>query len=211
MTTKIYGVALNDADYIVTPTINNVQVECPFYRRWRSMITRCYSAKYQKRQPAYKGCTVCDEWLTFSNFKSWMETQDWEGKCLDKDLLVYQNKVYSPETCVFVSQELNKFLLKRDATRGKYPLGVSYCETRTSAGNMLTKPYRSEIRAVSKLINLGYYKTPEEAHRAWQKAKAAQAFDLALEQTDERVKQGLLRVYEKILSDYENNLETIDF
>ena len=37
------------------------------------------------------------------------------------------------------------------------------------------------------------------------------AFDLALEQTDERVKQGLMRVYEKILSDYEQGLETKDF
>ena len=203
MTTKIYGVALNDADYIVTPTINNVQVECPFYRRWRSMITRCYSAKYQKRQPTYKGCTVCDEWLTFSNFKSWMETQDWEGKCLDKDLLVYQNKVYSPETCCFVNKEINNFITLHSNKRGDFPLGVYYNSNKNKiVGQCANGDGISEY--------LGYYETPEEAHKAWQKAKIERGEILKLKQTNSLVSQGLTRVINKLKYDLENNLETTD-
>ena len=129
----VYGVGINDADYIVCiyeelPRTNGKQNQkivwrCPFYSRWMSMLRRCYSKAYQEKQPSYKGCSVCEEWLTFSNFKSWMETQDWEGKQLDKDLLVYKNKIYSPETCVFIDQRLNTFLVKSNKTRGDYPLG----------------------------------------------------------------------------------------
>ena len=77
------------------------------------MLQRCYSESHLVRQPTYKGCSVCEEWLTFSNFKSWMEQQDWEGKQLDKDLLVYKNKIYSPETCVFVSSVINSFFVEK--------------------------------------------------------------------------------------------------
>jgi len=52
------------------------------------MLTRCY---YQKRldiRPSYEECIVCEEWLTFSNFKKWTEQQDWEDKQLDKDFFV---------------------------------------------------------------------------------------------------------------------------
>ena len=33
------------------------------------MLVRCYNAKFHERQPQYKGCTVCEEWLNYSNFK----------------------------------------------------------------------------------------------------------------------------------------------
>ena len=77
------------------------------YTRWMSMIQRCYDEGALSRDPSYRGVTVCDEWLTFSNFRAWMDTKDWEGKCLDKDLK--GGMVYSPETCLFISEDLNKF------------------------------------------------------------------------------------------------------
>lgn len=30
---------------------------------------------------------MADEWNTFSNFKNWMEKQNWEDKQLDKDII----------------------------------------------------------------------------------------------------------------------------
>ena len=109
----VCGVGINDADYVVKKfeTIGYVDGKrkrklvwtCPYHRAWESMLKRCYSAKYQERQPTYKGCTVSDDWLTFSNFRAWMIAQDWEGKHLDKDLLFEGNKIYSTETCVFVA------------------------------------------------------------------------------------------------------------
>ena len=206
----VEGVGINDANYAVFS--GRVGLLCPYYNVWREMLKRCYSSRYQKSKPTYKGCTVCEEWHLFSNFKSWMEQQDYLGKQLDKDLLIYRNKIYSPETCCFVSKKVNTFLLKCDKSRGIYPLGVSYRNKLADMVNEFTSPFRARVSITTKhQTHLGYFKTPEEAHRAWQKAKAALAFDLALEQTDERVKQGLMRVYEKILSDYEQGLETKDF
>lgn len=103
----VYGVGVNDADYMLKPTVNGRRECCPFYQKWKSMLERCYSDKNFKKYPSYIGCTVCYEWLIFSKFKSWMENQDWKGKQLDKDIRVKGNKIYSPETCSFVSHAVN--------------------------------------------------------------------------------------------------------
>lgn len=92
--------------------------------KWESMLHRCYSVKYKIKYPTYNGCTVCDEWLYFSNFKKWFDENYVEGYHIDKDILVKGNKVYSPETCCFVPQEINKLLTKTNSNRGKYPIGV---------------------------------------------------------------------------------------
>ena len=139
-----------------------------------------------------------------------MEQQDWEGKELDKDLLVYKNKIYSPETCCFISHTLNTYLRSSNKTRGIYPIGVSY-HTNPKMINPSKHPYVATISNKGKTVRLGYYLTPEEAHKAWQKAKIKQAQDLAVEQTDERIVQGLLRVANKIQYDLDNNLITEDF
>lgn len=102
----VFGVGINDVGR-VSNNKNGANYRCPFYARWHSMITRCYSEKFQYKNPSYIGCSVCDEWLTFSNFKRWMEQQDWHGKDLDKDILVKGNRVYSPETCMFVDRKTN--------------------------------------------------------------------------------------------------------
>lgn len=215
----IYGIGINDAGYMVKveeelPKFNGkrkrrVLWKYPYYTKWSEMLRRCYSETNLIKNPTYKDCTVCNEWHLFSNFKSWMETQDWEEKDLDKDLLLYKNKIYSPDTCCFISSSINKFLTRSDKSRGEHPIGVS-CQ-KIFVEEKLPKPFKAQISISSSRGYLGCFASPEEAHRVWQKAKAALAFDLSLEQTDERVKQGLIRVYEKILSDYEQGLETIDF
>ena len=55
-----------------------------------------------------------------------MVEQDWEGLQLDKDLLVNGSKVYSRETCVFVSNQVNIFLTERGNDRGEWPIGVNW-------------------------------------------------------------------------------------
>lgn len=122
-TKKVCGVGINDADYATQgrDKITGKRWWCPYYSRWHSMIKRCYSEKYQEKNPTYKGCAVCEEWLYFSNFKRWVEEQDWKGKHLDKDFLVEGNKVYGPDTCVFMDGSLNTFTTLRAALRGDYP------------------------------------------------------------------------------------------
>ena len=73
------------------------------------MLGRAYSNKYKQIQPTYEGVTVCEEWHFFMRFRAWM-MQDCEGKHLDKDILFEGNKVYSPDTCVFVDGVVNTFL-----------------------------------------------------------------------------------------------------
>lgn len=106
---RVYGIGINDADYVTTMSKKNGGWRCPFYYRWEKMLRRCYSEHYQKINPSYIGCSVCPEWLYFSKFRLWMVTQNWEGLELDKDLLVVGNRVYSPDTCCFISHKINTF------------------------------------------------------------------------------------------------------
>lgn len=161
----VCGVGINDAKYTVKKTINHVMTICPYYRRWDSMINRCYSISNQNRKSGsmYNDCCVCNEWLTFSNFKSWMEQQDWEGKELDKDLLVYDNKIYSPETCCFVPKHINMFLTVSKKKLSDSPIGV-FIKDRT---DKRIKIFSSRISEDGKYKSLGVYLTKFEAHRAW--------------------------------------------
>lgn len=189
MNKLVCGAGINDADYQVLPTINGKRVWCPYYRKWCSMLQRCYGESYHKRYPTYQDCTVCEEWLVFSNFKSWMETQEWEGYHLDKDFLFEGNKIYSPETCVFISRELNTFIIDCGNSRGEYPIGVYF--------NKVTNRFRSKCNNpfTKKFVHLGYYDTMEEAHQVWKKYKHQLALQYAELQADERIKQVLINKF----------------
>ena len=195
----VCGVGINDADYVVEKreTIGYVNGKrkqklvwiCPYYETWKSMIERCYSAKYQERRPTYKGCSVSEEWLTFSNFRAWMVTQDWEGKSLDKDLLVEGNKIYGPETCVFVSPMVNSFTTDSGAARGKWLIGVCWVKGANKFKSQCRNPFTKRPEY------LGYFTCEQEAHEAWLKRKIELAHELATIQTDPRVAKALIERY----------------
>lgn len=185
----VFGVGINDAGYQVSRYEDGKRVwACPFYVKWKDMLKRCYRDSYKETNPTYTECSVCNDWIYFTKFKSWMEQQDWEGKQLDKDLLVTGNKVYSPETCVFIDNKVNTFLIERNASRGAWPIGVSASGKRFSA----------YCRVLGKKGNeyLGKFDTPEEAHQAWLAFKLGQACILADEQTDDRIAKALISRYE---------------
>ena len=200
----LYGVGINDADYVVQrkETVGYVDGKqkliwiCPFYKTWTNMIKRCYSIKTQNNQPTYIGCTVSDEWLTFSVFKKWMESQYWEGKQLDKDLLVEGNKVYSPETCVFVTRMVNNFTTDRGNDRGEFLIGVIWYKPIEKFISQCSNPF------TKKKENLGYFTSEQEAHEAWTKRKLELAYELAAIQTDTRVAKALISRY----SNYSNKV-----
>lgn len=81
------------------------------YRYWVAMHNRCKNGR-DEVQPQYSGVTVCEEWKLFSNFDAWFDNNYIEGYQLDKDLLVHGNKLYSPDTCVFIPGELNRAITK---------------------------------------------------------------------------------------------------
>lgn len=193
-TKKVHGVGINDAENLIQryEKIDGKRViawRCPYYTAWQSMLKRCYSDKYHRAKPTYAGCSVCEEWLTLSKFKPWMEAQDWEGNDLDKDIISAGNKVYSPETCVFVSSQVNNLLVTKGAARGDFPLGVSSSRNK----------YRAQCVVRGLMTHLGTCDTPDEAAIVYNKFKADYIREVALTQ-EPRVQEGLNRwadLYEK--------------
>ena len=100
------------------------------YNTWVDMLRRCYEPYYLNRYPSYIDCYVCEEWHNFQNFAKWYEENIYncnnERMHLDKDILIKGNKIYSPETCIFVPERINMLFTKRQKCRGKYPIGVCY-------------------------------------------------------------------------------------
>lgn len=197
----VRGVGINDAGYVTHKfeTIGYVNGKrkqkliwrCPYYQAWVDMLRRCYSAKYQEKHPSYKGCTVSEEWLTFSNFKAWMEKQDFEGKHLDKDILFIGNKAYNAETCVFVTQMANKFTIDSGASRGEWLIGAYWDKQAGKLKAQCNNPFSN------KREHLGHFTCEQEAHEAWIKRKLELAHELAAIQTDPRVAKALIDRYSK--------------
>ncbi|HBN9495202.1 TPA: hypothetical protein L3876_006610 [Pseudomonas aeruginosa] len=190
----VLGVGRNDAagsvfEYEIVGGRKRVKWACPAYRAWKNMLTRCYSQIELARHPTYIGCTVTPAWLSFSAFVSWMELQDHEGKQLDKDILSPGNKVYSPDTCVFVSSQMNKFLTDSSSSRGEWPAGV-YLEGRSGRFKAQCNNPFTGVRE-----NLGYFTCPIAAHEAWRARKHLHACTYADQQTDPRIAQALCSRY----------------
>lgn len=192
----VHGVGVNDADYPVNTyaVINGRHKRlwrCPIYRSWRDMLNRCYSAKWHDQFPTYTGCTVDPEWHSFMAFRAWMLSQDWEGKQLDKDILFPGNKVYGPDSCVFVSSQLNSFMIDCCAARGKWPIGVCWAERAGKFIALCRNPF------TGKRGHLGYFTDPFEAHEAWRAKKHEYACRYADMQTDPRIAEALKSRYLK--------------
>jgi len=182
----LYGVGINNAEYKVCQIVDGKSVIDKYYKKWSAMLERCYCEKSQNKRPGYIGCTVCKEWLTFSNFKNWMESQDWKGKHLNKDILVLGYKIYSPETCLFVTGEINLLLTNHAYARGVYPQGVSW--------HKRIKKYSSSISKYGKRNHIGYYDLVSLAEKAYKKAKSLHLKEVAMSQHDIKLKNALLRI-----------------
>ena len=187
----VCGVGINDVPGLTNPgTPNRTLGHC--YILWSGMLARCYNPLEQAKRPTYIGCTVDPRWHYLSNFKQWYDEQgDVTGKQLDKDIISHGNKIYGPDTCFFVSPQLNTFFVKQDRHRGKNPIGVRH-DIRP-----LKKPFRCMIRnGTGKKKYVGYYSTPEEAYQAFIQAKKELLLEkFILPETDQRLKQALYNVY----------------
>jgi len=181
----ISGIGINDIEGDAAENKSHA------YRSWKSMLSRCYSEVYQRNKPTYIGCTVSDEWLTYSNFKRWMVSQCNNDGHLDKDLIVAGNKHYSSETCVFVDRQTNTILINRSRDRGKWPQGVSL-----KKGSSL---FVSHCNENGKRIYLGCFKTPAEAEKAYLQYKSNIVKKCALRQQDIRVMNSLIEVAENMM------------
>ena len=129
-----------------------------FYDTWYGMLQRCTNPNHK----AYKnyggrGITVCEEWVDVANFVAWAESTypNIEDATLDR---INNDKGYSPENCRWVdrtTQALNRRKMKNN-TSGF--VGITYYKS--------NKKWGATIGIKNKKINLGSFKTKEEAIQA---------------------------------------------
>ena len=88
---------------------------------------------------------------------------------LDKDILVKDNKTYSPDTCCFVPKYINTLLTKSKRGRGS-PVGVYPNRNGTFTTKLLT---------FNKRVYLGTFTTSDEAFSVYKKFKELHIKDTA--------------------------------
>ena len=190
---SLFGHGINDLKKTIVDGNKWRAREDSYYRTWTSMLEHCYSCKYLEKRPTFKGSSVCPEWLYLSVFRAWMQAHDGyrEGLELDKDILVFGNKVYSPQTCLFVSKRENQLLTDQTTTtsQGEWGPGVDFYLSEVK--------FRAKRTVDRKLKLLGYYDSPDEAGKAYRRAKRDNFLEaiasLPNDSYNQPLKQGLAR------------------
>ena len=126
------------------------------YSLWQSIIN-----KVGKLEP-YIDCTVDERWYNFQVFAEWFENNYIDGFVIDKDILVKGNKIYSPETCCFVPQEINNLLVKPKNPKD-LPIGVSK--------HKKSNKFQVGLKINGKRIGLGLFETIDEAFKIYKENK----------------------------------------
>lgn len=195
----------------VTTEASYVQYYTEGGKIWSLMKTRCSdSSRYSIEKPTYKHCQ--NHFKDFQNFMDWCQTQEaylltgdtgrWQ---LDKDILIKNNKVYSPETCAFLPSYING-IFGNCVKKTELPLGVNF---REKFGKFVAQ---SNIGGKRK--HLGHFNCPNDAHRAWQTSKV-QSIKAALEQYSNSFgsRQDICRALQErvllITQDIESEQETL--
>lgn len=144
------------------------------YKLWRAMLSRCQpGGTIQRDRPTYIGCTVHPDFIKFQDFAAWCQTQTGfyiAGFAMDKDILIPGNKVYGPDTCVFVPLQLNQLLVLKRSNQGDLPTGV-----RKHSGGK----YEASFSCNGTFTSLGLYRTPEDAYESYKLAKRVDIYRLA--------------------------------
>lgn len=146
------------------------------YKHWYDMLKRCYDEKFKKEHLSYNEAIVCDEWLNYENFKKWFDKNyyqvDNEEMQLDKDILIKNNKIYSPLTCTFTPKRINTLFIRKEK-KNNLPIGV------------VKRNKNGKYQVTTKTLGyLGTYNTIEEAFDVYKKAKEKHIKKIADEYKD---------------------------
>lgn len=118
------------------------------YSSWRTWL---YMLKRVATKKSYSNVTICDEWLTFSNFHKWFDRHWRKGWDLDKDLKGHL--LYSPDTCVYLPKEINQCLQRHNGIKKSNGVWIA------------------EYSRGGQLECIGEYGSKEEAQEAYLKEK----------------------------------------
>lgn len=104
----VYGVGFIGRGTAISHNVSEVTRE---YNLWMHMLSRCYSGNF----PTYSDCTVDERWHCYQNFyhdiknipgySRWEENK--EKMQIDKDIKIQGNRIYSKDTCLFVTEAEN--------------------------------------------------------------------------------------------------------
>ena len=160
------------------------------YDVWHSFIRRSYWKGYHASKKSYKDVTVCEEWHNFQNFAEWFyenyNPEIMQGWDLDKDIICPNCKIYSPETCLFVPVEVNKFFCKPRGKVTDLPTGI----------NMNGTGFKAEVNLGGKNILGKTFRKKEEAVNFYKEEKERYAKELA-----QKWKEIInVKVYEKLIN-----------
>lgn len=187
------GVGINDSDSPVSKYIfwyedgkrKQKQVwRCKAYAVWNNILSRCYNPKTLSKHPSYIGVSVCTEWLLFSNFKTWFDSNYIEGWELDKDIMSGYAKIYSPDTCCFIPANVNCFLTNISNAKGF---------SRRSSGRyqaFCSNPFTGKVES------LGTYETESEANSAYRDKKTQHLSNILRLPLESRVKSKLASMFQ---------------
>lgn len=178
----VNGFGINDAEYITQPRINGRQVVCPAYQDWVSIIKRAHSKKAQERNPTYIGVVVCDEWMSFTSFRSWWIENQVDGWQIDKDILG-NGYLYSPSSCIYIPSWLNTFIIDSGSARGNFKIGVHLYKASGKYASQCNNPISK------KREHLGYFEHEDDAYVAWltRKLEIASYLKIKMDEIDYRI------------------------
>jgi len=171
------------------------ELQNKIYGYWVRMFVRCYNPfeLNKDKNQSYRDIHICKEWYNFSNFAGWAllqnNSKDYSFE-LDKDLLSKGVKIYSPDSCCFIPEEINLFLLQQD--KGTYYRGVHVIKPKQD--NHKTG-YVARCCTGNGREYLGFFNTPEEAFYAYKQRKESYAKELAEKwksQIDSRAYEALI-------------------
>lgn len=173
--------------------IGNYTTDDIAHNYWFSMFKRCFSEGELNKRPTYKDCLICEDWHNYQIFAQWFHENYYEipneVMCLDKDILIKGNKIYTPDTCCIVSNRINVLFTKSDSARGDSPIGTSYLER-------LNKYQVNCQDSNCKKIYLGVYSDETKAFQVYKDFK-----EKTIKQVAEKNKEYIpLKVYNAMMN-----------
>lgn len=131
------------------------------YNIWSNIVSRCNRGYAKLHEDFY----TFDSWLGWAKEQKGFMEKDGNDNIfqLDSDLFSTDEKMYSPNTCVFIPREINGIckpnMIRSGLPRGVFPLGGK------------VKSYKVSIRIDGITKHIGNYKTIEEASAVSKQAR----------------------------------------
>lgn len=135
------------------------------------MFTRCFDSSYLESCPSYKTVTICDRWKNYQtfcediksleNYNKWLVNESPYHLDKDKKQPDIEYKVYSPETCLFITNSENTILsnVSKNSYEATSPSGSKYLFTNQRE---FAEAHGLERRGISSVIS-----GTQLTHKGW--------------------------------------------